>query len=100
MADQKQQQKPKEKQSAKSEATPEQKQARLKEKQENFVRLAEARVPRVAKMIKLLGNLGNKGNYAYSPEQVKKITDYIDDAVRSFKNSFTADGQAADGFKF
>ncbi|MDO5656761.1 MAG: hypothetical protein Q4G36_00305 [Paracoccus sp. (in: a-proteobacteria)] len=45
----------------------------MKDKRENFVRLAEARVNRALKDIRLIGNLSNKSAYSYTEEDVKKM---------------------------
>ena len=44
-----------------------------KQKEENFIRLAENRTNKVLDMIRLLGNLSNTSNYSYTKEQVEKI---------------------------
>lgn len=59
-------------------------------KHEKFVRLATTRGNRVLKDLELLGNLSHRGNYEYSEEEVRKLFNQIDAAVRETKMRFTS----------
>ncbi|MCI6696727.1 MAG: hypothetical protein SO189_07565 [Erysipelotrichaceae bacterium] len=59
-----------------------------KTKEENFIRLAEARTNKIIGMIDLLGNLSNKTNYSYTNEQIEHIFQSIEDALKESKELF------------
>ena len=57
-------------------------------KNERFKRVAERRTRAVLRYLRILGNCGNKGNYFYEPEQVRKIFNEIDQAVKETRAKF------------
>lgn len=59
-----------------------------KSKEENFVRLAEARTNKAIKSIELIGNLSNRACYEYSQAQVDAIFSAIQSAVSTQKSKF------------
>ena len=60
----------------------------MKEKEENFRKLAESRVRKALKMIKLVGNLANRTHYEYSKAEADKITNALQNEVTSIKSRF------------
>jgi len=62
-------------------------------KNENFRRLAEKRVNLVVDKIRVLSNLSNTGLYDYGDQEVKKIFDAVDEAVKIAKASFQKRGR-------
>ena len=69
-------------------------------KRKKFVELAEKRVNKAILNMKLVGNLSNKNNYEYTPADVRKITQALDDAVADVKPRFrTPSGNSASTFK-
>ena len=63
-----------------------------KQKEENFIRLAENRTNKILDMIRLLGNLSNTSNYSYSKEQVDKIFGAIEKELSVAKRKFETIG--------
>ena len=63
---------------------------------DKFVELAEKRVTRALKDIKLIGNLSNRSNYAYTEQDVKKITSALKKAVDEMRARFDAKGDPID----
>ena len=59
-----------------------------RDKKTKFVELAEKRVNRVLKDIKLLTNLSNRSNYDYTPAQVGKIVNAVDEEFKVMKTKF------------
>jgi len=57
-------------------------------KEERFKRVAEKRVNRVLENLRLLSNCSNKSMYGWSDDQLKKIWNAIDKAVRDCKQSY------------
>lgn len=57
-------------------------------KKEKFQRLAEARTNRIIEQLDILGNLSNTSNYEYTAEEVQKIFQSIEKAVRRVKRQF------------
>ena len=57
-------------------------------KQENFIRLAEARVTRAIHAIRVIGNLSNRSNYEYDEEDVKKIINTLQAELTSLRAQF------------
>lgn len=69
-------------------------------KQDNFIRLAEARVTRAIEAIRVLGNLANRSNYEYDEEDVKKIVNTLQAELTALKAQFkTKNGISAQGFR-
>ena len=60
----------------------------MKNRKDNFKRLAEARTEKVLSMIDLIGNLSNKSFYDYTDEEVDKIFRAITKCVEENKNKF------------
>lgn len=58
------------------------------QKNANFRRLAEKRVNTILDRIRVLSNLSNTGLYHYSEQEVKKVFDSIEEALRIAKASF------------
>lgn len=60
-------------------------------KNEQFIKLAETRTNKISSMLRLIGNLSNRANYEYSEEDVEKVFDHIqkelDKARRRFKRA-------------
>jgi hypothetical protein len=65
-----------------------------KQKEENFIRLAENRTNKILDMIRLLGNLSNTSNYTYSKEQVDKIFGAIEKELSGFQRLLTSSRRA------
>lgn len=59
-----------------------------KSKEENFVRLAEARTNKAIKNIELIGNLSNRACYEYSQAQVDAIFTALQAAISTQKSKF------------
>lgn len=59
-------------------------------KQDNFIRLAEARTNKILDMLDLLGNLSNTSHYEYSEEQVENMFDAIQTELDEQKKRFTS----------
>lgn len=57
-------------------------------KADRFKRVAERRTRAILRDLRLLGNCGSRGNYSYTPEQVVKIFNEIDQASRVAKAKF------------
>lgn len=57
-------------------------------KEARFKRIAERRVQRVLDSLRSLSQCSNKRMYNWNNEQLKKIWDAIDHAVKSCKESF------------
>lgn len=68
-------------------------------KSDKFVRIAEARTNKIINMVKLLGNCSNKNTYDYSPEDVKKIFNAIEDELRCAKKRFETSESSDKEFK-
>ena len=69
-------------------------------KRERFVRLAEARTNKIIKMIQLLGNCSNQNLYDYSPKDVNKIFNTIQNELDSAKKRYNKqDSQRDSKFK-
>jgi hypothetical protein len=57
-------------------------------KRDRFKRLAASRTNEVMKRLRVLGNCANQNAYDYTPADVKKIFDAIEDEVRVTKAKF------------
>ncbi|MFA5720007.1 MAG: hypothetical protein WC939_02975 [Acholeplasmataceae bacterium] len=60
----------------------------METKKEKFQRLAEARTNRIIEQLDILGNLSNTSNYEYTKEEVQKIFQSIEKALRRVKRQF------------
>lgn len=58
------------------------------QKDERFVRLAEARVNKIIKMIRLLGNCSNTTIYKFKPAQVDQIFNTLRDEITKAEKRF------------
>lgn len=57
-------------------------------REQNFVRLAEARTNKALKCIELIGNLSNHACYEYSQTQVDAIFGALQSAISTQKSKF------------
>tara|TARA_B100001741_G_C16506402_1_gene577346 strand:+ start:618 stop:857 length:240 start_codon:yes stop_codon:yes gene_type:complete len=57
-------------------------------KNDKFKRLATDRVNRVIELLSRIENLSNTNNYDYDDQDVTKITNALDRAIRDLKASF------------
>lgn len=57
-------------------------------KASKFRRLANKRVPKAIRMIRYIENLANTATYQYTPEQVSKVVDSLETAVKAVRNAF------------
>lgn len=74
---------------------------RAAEKVAKFNELAPKRMDAALAKIRLIGNLSSKAGYSYTPEQVSKMHDTLQVAVKTVMSRFSADGPAkSDGFTF
>lgn len=73
--------------------------ARMEEKREKFVRLAEQRVNRALNDIRLIGNLSNRSAYSFTDEDVKKIFRALQKELEQAKSRFS-DAENASGGDF
>lgn len=70
------------------------------DRREKFQRLAESRVRKAAKAISLIGNLGNRSNYSYTPEDVRKMFNYLEKEVKEAKRRFDIDPDSSKNSEF
>lgn len=72
------------------------------DRREKFHRLAETRVRKAAKALSLVGNLGNRSNYSYTPEDVRKMFNYLENELKNAKRRFdiTSDSSKDSEFTF
>ena len=68
-----------------------------KEKAANFVRLATDRTNKAVNMIDLIGKLANTSQYSYTPEQVAKIVQALNDATNRVQRKFANPKEAPKG---
>ena len=66
---------------------------------EKFLRLAPPRVTKVIKALDTLGNCSGSG-YEYTEEQIEKMFNAIDEAVKETKAKFEKKKPASKEFKF
>lgn len=71
-------------------------------KRERFEKVASTRVQKVIDMLNLLQNCANKGNYEYTDEDVQKMFEAINKALKNAKSAFASakDKEGARKFKF
>ena len=60
----------------------------MENKNEKFIRLAEARVNSVIQKIQLIGNLSNRRNYDYSEKEVNELFKAIEVELQRAKKLF------------
>jgi len=70
----------------------------MDDKEEKFVRLAEARVTKAIKDIRLIGNLSNKNTYSYTEDDVRKMFRALQKELDAAKGRFGNDGGKSDEF--
>jgi len=58
---------------------------------ERFKRVAEKRTNRLLNEVRLLGNCSNKSTYEYTQEDLDKIFNAIEEAIRNTKARFKGD---------
>lgn len=56
--------------------------------EERFVRVSLNRIKTVTEDLRKISNLSNKGRYSYTDEQINKMFDHIDRAVKRARESF------------
>lgn len=57
-------------------------------KRERFVRIAARRTQHVLERLRILGNCSNRGVYEYSPEDVEKIFNTIQEELGATRRQF------------
>ncbi len=62
---------------------------RSKTKQERFKCLAEYRTNEILRKIRILGNCSNRSFYSYSEEEIEKIFNEIEEALKKTEVKFT-----------
>lgn len=68
---------------------------------ERFIRIAEARTQKIIDMVELLGNCSNRYSYEYTQNDVDKMFNAIEKAIKMNKAKFTAENTNKDTrFKF
>jgi len=68
-------------------------------KEARFVRVVTPRIIRAGKAIKLIGYCSST-NYAFTPEQVKQISDELQTAIEVVIDKYNASPQSAPAFEF
>jgi hypothetical protein len=68
----------------------------VKNKRDNFVRLAENRVNRTIKDLRLIGNLSNRSAYEYTERDVKLILQTLQRELETLRSRFGRSGEAGD----
>lgn len=58
---------------------------------DRFIRIAEARTQKIIDMIDLLGNCSNQYNYEYTQNDVNKMFNAIENALKINKAKFISD---------
>ena len=69
-----------------------------KSKEERFKLVAGRRVHNIINQIRLLRNCANKSNYTYTDEQIRKISNAIDEEWRNVKSEFNKGKSKKKGF--
>lgn len=69
----------------------------MKDKRENFVRLAEGRVNRALKDIRLIGNLSNRAAYSYNDDDIKKIFKALQRELELARSRFSDEESGGQG---
>lgn len=67
---------------------------------ERFVKIAERRTQTIISQLDLLGNCSNKYNYEYSRQEVDKMFNAIDSALKECKSKFSNSSIKNSVFKF
>jgi len=65
----------------------------MKDKEQDFVRLAEKRVRNAIRSIRLVRNLSNKSNYSYTDRDANRISRALQDEVRGLRQAFRTGGK-------
>jgi hypothetical protein len=66
------------------------------DKREKFISLATKRVNRAIRDLRLIGNLSNRSAYAYTDEDIKKISRALQREIDAIKTRFGGPGEAQD----
>jgi hypothetical protein len=61
---------------------------KIEEKRERFKRLASSRTNEILKKLKILGNCSNRSAYEYSEEDVNKIFNALEKAMKESRSKF------------
>lgn len=69
------------------------------DKSQRFKRLASSRTNDVLKRLKVLSNCSNKSSYSYTTEEIEKIFNTIDKAVKQSKDKFKSSKKREEKFK-
>jgi len=69
-------------------------------KEQMFIRIAIPRVQKILRSYRILGNCANRNNYAYSQEQVDKISTTLIKALENTIAKFQKSKEAMESFKF
>ena len=67
----------------------------MKDKEQDFIRLAEKRVRNAIKAIQLVKNLSNRSNYSYTDKDAARIAAALQDEVRGLRQAFRTGGKKA-----
>ena len=59
-----------------------------KSKRERFIEIAGKRTNRIIDDLHLLGNCSNRNNYEYADEDIKKMFNAIEEALREAKSRY------------
>jgi hypothetical protein len=68
---------------------------RHKAKRARFLRVAERRTLKTLRDLRLLAKCSNRASYSYTPDEVDKIFDTVQDALNRAKHGFTKDRELA-----
>lgn len=71
----------------------------MREKRDNFIRLADGRVTRAIDSIRVIGNLSNRSNYEYTEEDSKRIIDALQAEINALKVQFKPKQATRTNFK-
>lgn len=69
----------------------------MESRRDKFRRLANMRVNNTLKQIELVGNLSNKSSYEYTGEEIRKIFQELETAIKANKARFI--GRKNNNFK-
>jgi hypothetical protein len=69
---------------------------KMRDKRQKFVELANKRVNVAIKDLRLIGNLANRSNYAFSEDDVRKITRALQRELDAVKARFSETGGGAE----
>lgn len=75
--------------------------ARVENRHEKFVRLAETRTQKALDAIRLIGNLSNRSTYEFSDSEIRQIFRALDEELKVARERFShTSGSRANGFTF